>query len=233
MKKQTAITISILLALLTGAVSVSAQTSAQTDAQAHVGGGLGTGISHMVQSILGDSAAVQSTTTVLLKTAAPVQAPTTPRPKAAAVPQAASLAFKFASTGTLSTQPLTTEDLNVYVHQLLHDDSRLQSVDTADTHVRLTYAVPSKIFGVMPVMVRVTVGTYASGGVDVAYPWYAFAAGLSSDFKARMIDTIQPLHTSASSSAAVSFSPDQQKTYIDLIHMALATEFKSSTGGDK
>lgn len=125
-------------------------------------------------------------------------------------------------------EPLTDEALYAYVSSLMDEDSNIQSIDTASTHVRVTYAVPSKVFGLVRVWLKITVGAYASGGTEVSYPWYTFAASkVSSDFRARVNDRIEPMITSES------MNPDQQKSIIDEIHAMLAAEFGSSTRGDQ
>ncbi len=238
MKKQTVISI-VLLAALAAGTSVSAQTTVQADASADIesntGGGLGKGISHMVRNILGDDASTEAAT--FAAPAAPeaslmMQAQSSGVVNAAPspAPQAFKATFKSASfaADTVQLAPMTKDDLRAYISGLLESDSNLQSVDTSESHVRVTYAVPAKIFRVVPVIMKVTAGAYASGGTDVSYPWYAFAAShASAAFKASLNTDVAPLIPSGD------FSLEDQKTLIDTLHVTLAATFGSSTRGDQ
>lgn len=235
MKKQAVILIGLTLALAAYS-TVSAQILVQADASASAetnsGGGLGKGLNYMVKSILGDTGQSE-----------PASAQSAPVPAAAMMmqvntaadarlaPQPETMSLKSAMTAfnaDAAIEPVTEESLHAYILELMREDSHIQSVDTSDTHVRVTYAVPAKVLGFVRVVLKITAGAYASGKTDVSYPWYSFAASRAApELQTRLTEQVEPLISSES------FTLEEQQTLIDAIHIALAGEFESSTGGDR
>ena len=229
MKKQTIYTV----ALISGLVLTTGSAFAQVDVSGNAGieaGGLGKGLSNMVRGILGEqeassgarfSAPAEPSVMMQMDAAADMNA------QAPLAPQAMTMSLK-AANAKETIVPMSVDELAAYVHQLILSDSNIQSVDTSDSHVRVTYAVPSKVFRLMKVTLRVTVGAQASGQTEVTYPWYAFAtARAASDLKTDMQERIVPLIP------AHAFTPDEQRMLIDEIHLMLEARLGSSTGGDR
>ncbi len=223
MKKQTAITALLAISIVAlSAVSASAQVQAALNAEMQTGG-LGSGLNSMVRNILGEQEAAQA------NSAAQTMMMTAPLPaaldmSAQSQPQAThartmSLKAEVAAD-TLMVAALTEDDLHAYIQSLMEGDVGLLSVDTAETHVRVTYAADAKVFGIVPVMAKITVGAYASGETRVTYPWYAFATKrLSNEFKRSVQERIEPLITSES------FTLEQQQILIDEMYLILSSEF--------
>lgn len=234
MKKQTAITSIFLITLCIGAGTVFAQTSVDTsaslEAETNSGGGLGKGINSMVRSILGEteeSAALYSAPTPEPSLMMQMNAAADQSAEARMVPEAATMSMK-AGFAADTIIPMSKIELSDYIHDLLIQDSNVQSVDSSDTHVRLTYAVPSKVFRVVRVTMRVTVSATISGKTEVTYPWYAFASSAAvAELKSDVRERVLPLIPSEP------FTPDEQRVLIDELHLALAAKFGSSTGGDR
>jgi hypothetical protein len=210
---------------------VSAQTDTQAGATAEMyvhDGGLGRGLSNMVKGILGETEAPQARyaapaepSVMMQMTALDSNASVT------AAPQAATMSLKAANAET-TIVPMSDSELSAYVHDLLIADSNIQSIDTSDTHVRVTYAVPSTVFRFVKVVLRVTVSANASGLADVSYPWYSFAAShAATDLRTDVSERVAPLIPGHA------FSPDEQRMLIDEIHLTLAARLGSSTGGDR
>ncbi len=231
MKKQRATAVFLAMSIVAlSAASASAQMNASAQGEVNAGGGLGSGLNYMVKNILGESAAQSApvapqTMMMQMNTAVDGAA----EADMSAPPQARTMSFKAAAANeTMMVVALTEEGLHEHIQELLRNDDSLQSVDTAETHVRLAYAVPARAFGFVPVMAKITVGAYASGETRVSYPWYAFATKkLSNSFKAKVQERVKPLITSES------FTLEQQQMLIDEIHLVLAGEFQSSTGRDQ
>lgn len=230
MKKQTA----YAAVFLTGLVLMTGSTSAQTNLSSEPGagpssGGLGKGLSNMVRGILGEQESsgprysVPAEPSLMMQMDAAADMGSFGEDMA---PQTMMTSMKAANAAE-TIVPMTNEELSEYVHRLILEDSNIQSIDTADTHVRITYAVPSKVFRMVNVVLRVTVGAQVSGRTEVTYPWYAFAtAGAASDLKKDVALKVSPLIPSQP------FTPDEQRLLIDAIHGTLAARLGTSTGGD-
>lgn len=228
MKKSTVVAGILVLAIAGfSAMSASAQIQSTTSAELNSGGGLGKGLNYMVRSILGDtqesaaSVVAPQATTMMMQVNTAADTTTAP-------PQARSLKAAPEAASLMMASALTEDGLHKHIQSLMRVDSNLQSVDTAETHVRLTYAFPVKAFGFVPVMARVTVGAYVSGRTEVSYPWYAFSTKtLSNEFKTRVKEHVVPLIPPQE------FTLEAQQTLINEIHVVLAGEFGSSTSGDQ
>lgn len=228
MNKMSVIPVIAAVSLMT-AGTVFAQATVQSDTRAQLNtGGLGKGLNTMVRSILGDTESAQA------KLASPPAEPSLMMQMNAAAdvqsagsPQARSMSFE-ASNADAAVVAMSDGELSAYVRELLLADSNLQSIDTSDTHVRVTYAVPSKVLRFVNVTLRITVSANAAKTTEVVYPWYAgLASNVRTDFKRRAateIDGLIPNHP---------FTPDEQRELIDRIHVMLAGEFGPSSGGDR
>ncbi len=235
MKKETAIlgillTAVVLFSITTVSAETIVQGEANTQGEINSGGGLGKGLNYMVRSILGESnesvvemqIPVAPHATLMVEADSALQANT----RMAPAPEAMMFKASFASDAAIA--PLTEADLHTYISALLSSDSNIQSVDTAETHVRITYAVPAKVFGFVPVTLRVTAGAYISGATEVAYPWYGFTMSRAvAEFKTMLAERIEPVIPTTE------FTLEDQKMLIDELHVALAAKFGSSTGGDR
>ena len=231
MKKQTALTALFLVTLIMGGGTVLAQTAVQadtsTEADINTGGGLGKGINSMVRGILGDDSSQARSGAPTPEPSLMMQMNATMDTRAPIAPQAAKMSAKSAPAA-ITAAAMTDADLGAYVHEQLAQDSNIQSIDTSDTHVRITYAVPSTVFRFVRVTLRVTVGASASGATEVTYPWYAFgSSAMIAELKRDVNENVAPLIPKRT------FTPDEQKTLIDGIHVALAAKLGSSTGGDR
>ena len=231
MKKQTALTSLFLAALILGGGTVSAQTAAQattsTQAQVNTGGGLGKGINSMVRGILGDDSSQAQSGAPAPEPSLMMQMNATMDSHVRVAPKAAAMSAK-SVTDSDAARAMTDTELGAYVHALLLQDSNIQSIDSADSHVRITYAVPSTVLRFVRVTLRMTVEASASGATEVTYPWYAFGSSRTiSVLKADVAERVQPLIPKRA------FTPIEQKMLIDAIHVSLASKLGSSTGGDR
>ena len=232
MKKQTAVTIAILVALLVGAGTVSAQTAVQADASSQTdvttGGGLGKGIKSMVRGILGDEPTQTIDNAPAAKPSVMMQinAKSDPNGSVHIAPQSAARAMKSAVRADAAS--MTDAQLSEYIHALILEDSNIQSIDSSDSHVRITYVVPSRVFRFLRITLRVTVGATASGATEVTYPWYAFdSTHTMAELKADVAAHVEQLIPKNA------FTPLEQKMLIDQIHVALVSKLGTSTAGDR
>lgn len=230
MKKQTTVTSIFLATLLLGAGTVFAQATVQNSVGIETsGGGLGKGINSMVRSILGEGEGQAE------KKSAPAPEPSlrmqmnavSDQAMPVSPPQASTMMMK-AEFSEQAVSPMTQAELNAYIRELLLQDSNIQSIDSSDTHVRITYTVPSKVFRVVKVTLRVTASAAVSGETSVTYPWYAFGATAAlNDLRADLKSNVEP------GIPTESFTTDDQRTLIDALHVSLAAKLGSSTGGDR
>ncbi len=202
--------------------SVSADSavtaSATTSAAVHVGG-LGTGLSHMVQSILGDKS---SPSAPVAAQSAYISNKVNPD---FSVVHARSMTNK-AST-TIPTDSLvhgsiqTDIDVSEYIGHLLQNDGNLQAIEASDSHVRVTYLKRGIIFKLVQMSVPVIGEAYVSGKTTVTYPWYAGMAGIRSDIRSRFDARIaKEINTS-------SLTPENRIQLIHQMYSFFADEFSS------
>ena len=233
MKKQTAFISILLVTLLVGAGTVFAQTSAEESAEvsAASGGGLGKGINSMVRGILGESendaarkSAQPSEPSAMMQMNAVSDQGTNLR---IASPQSQTMSMKAAFVAD-TVIPMSDEELRAYIHDQMTQDSNIQSIDSSDTHVRITYTIPSKVFRVVKFTLRVTASATVSGETEVTYPWYAFAASSAvQELRVHLRENVEPLIPRAN------FTPDEQRMLIDELHVSLAAQFGAPLGGDR
>ncbi len=234
MKKQAILPLIIIVSVLGWAGAISAQSTvgaeASASAEADSGGGLGQGLRNMVRGILGDDDAsfvppAAPEASLMMQANPTLEAPAPTRMMMQAKTTAAE------DMSTMSVEALTAAELSAYTRELMREDNKIQSIETADTHVRITYAQPAKVLKFVSVVMKITVSTYIDGRVEVSYPWYAFAASKhSAELKAAVSNRVQPM---TSVEATESFSLETQRALVDAMHVVLATEFSSSTGGDQ
>lgn len=231
MKDRKSIAVVLILAIVAfSATTAFADKDTSIESEGEYGG-LGRGLDRMVRSILGES---QESYEAVSPQAAPT--PTSMMMQAnpaadmkAAAPTGRAMTFKAAQTQETIEQVVVTEErLHEHIRTLLRDDSSLQSVDTAETHVRVTYTHPVKIFRFVPVTARITVAAYASGEVEIGYPWYAFATKtLARGFDTRVRAMVEPTVPKGE------FSLETQAALVDEIYTLLSETFGASVHGER
>lgn len=125
------------------------------------------------------------------------------------------------ATGTATTAEDGT--LSAHVRSRLAADARIDSVALSAQQVSLTYRVPTKLFGFIPVETPLRVTVRANGTTTVSYPWYGFLltgnqAGLTLRAQAAAQAVI------ATPPASDTLSAQTQSTLLDSLTAALAVE---------
>ena len=117
-------------------------------------------------------------------------------------------------------------DTESYARSVIKSDNKVESVSVGTSTVTVSYDVPAKFFGFIPVTIMVTAQADETGTVDISYPWYAFLIKTSNS---------AALHASAEAKAhaaaqsAVTSSAQIKAALIDALHTAFKTQVESET----
>ncbi len=142
----------------------------------------------------------------------------------------------------------TNADLSSYISSEIAADPNLQKVQATDDALSVTYKIPAKLFGIIPVSVNATALVDSSGTVNVTYPWYVFLvstdradlesrvqsrvdsvlnAGANADLSAGATATATA-STYATANAASAMSAPIRAQLISEIRMAMQAEASAS-----
>jgi hypothetical protein len=208
---------------------------AHETAQPHTESNLGTGLSSMVRGILGESDQPEDMAEANASFQATMQAKYAPAPASEVrsmsavevqdatmmrIGEGGGMGSAMSATMAFNAIVATEEDALNSMRSIMESDTRVQSLDVSDGHVRLTFAVRSKILNLIPKTIPITAGVYASGETELSYPWYAsMAKHVPKDFNVRIESSL------AGFANENGFTPQERIDIMHTMYAAFVTEF--------
>jgi len=137
-----------------------------------------------------------------------------------------------ASGGVVMTDAaavLTDGDLDAYAHGILAADDHIRRIDSASTHVALTYDERGWLLGFIPTTVEATAAVNADGTDQVTYPWYRFLMATNKDDVQARVDTaVETGMNDGTINLSGSFSASAQARVLGSLRGAMQSAYDAS-----
>lgn len=90
-----------------------------------------------------------------------------------------------------SSTVLNDTDLSGFIAAQIKGDTNVDAIQSTSDSVAVTYKVPAKLLGFIPMNVAATAVVNADGSVTVNYPWYGFLLSTDGNLNARVEGAVQ------------------------------------------
>lgn len=219
----------------TGVVSGNALIGASSSANAGGNNGLGAEIKNVVNAIVGGSASDSASSSTNASGSVGVQASGAILP---IVITRADIESQGTTNGTVSSGSVQTDtDLSAFIQGQMTADTNVQEVQASSDGVQVTYKVPGKFLGFIPVQIDTTATVHADGSVSIDYPWYGFLVSTTSDLQASVESRVHAALDAGGASADVSGNANvlataqERAQLIEEIRVALQAEAVADATG--
>lgn len=120
----------------------------------------------------------------------------------------------------------TNGQLNAYADGIMHADPNILNVNLSDTSVAMTYKVPGRFLGFIPVTIKATATVNQDGTVTVSHPWYDFLTATDDATVGTSVEMQAKIMTSQSSTTPATFSSQMQAELMAELQTAFMTSTK-------
>lgn len=189
----------VMVALPAAALSVSGSSAASVDTD----GGLGARVDHVINATLGGTASTGVSVTAngsanegsdssAMSAGLGVNADVSGDTRAPIMVTRADVEGNTVTSASADASTVLNDaDLSDFIAAQIKADGNVNSIQSTQDSVAMSYRVPAKFLGFIPMNVDATAVVNADGTVSVTYPWYSFLLATNGDLNARINGAVQ------------------------------------------